>query len=375
MNYFAQRRQSLTRELKRDGFDALVVSAPANIFYLTGFTGDSSYVVATPKHVVLVSDSRFEKQIAEECRGIEVVIRRHDKTTEEAVGDVLSRLGCKAAGVESRHATLAMVEALAAHAPKCTLAGAGARVEELRAVKDASEVEAIRASVRAAERAFAMFRAMMRGSDSEKDLADAMDHYIRRAGGQRASFAVIAAVGERGALPHAPPTSLLLSAASKLLIDWGAVLDGYHSDLTRCLRSPFPPAPTRRNKLERVGHDFRTIYELVLAAQQAAIALVREGVPARDVDAAARATIDAGGYGDFFTHGLGHGIGLETHELPRVRKNSADILQAGMVITIEPGIYIPGWGGVRIEDDVLVLRDGCTVLSTLPNDYESTLPG
>lgn len=368
MNYHALRRQALVRDLKRDGFDAMLVSDPVNVFYLTGFTGDSSYFIASPKHSMLVSDTRFEAQIAEECPGLEVSIRSHDKTTEEAVGDLLTKASLKAVGVESRHATLSLLESLTTAAPKCTFAGAGGRVEELRTVKDASEIELIRASIGVAERAFAMFKAMLRETDSEKNLADAMDHYVRRAGGTRTSFPVIAAIGDRGALPHAPPTAQLLSEGSKILIDWGAVLGGYHSDLTRCFRSPFLLAPTRRNKQERVSHSFEKVYDTVLKAQSAAFQTIREGVAAKDVDAAARKVIHDAGYGDYFTHGLGHGLGLETHEAPRVRKNSNDVLHAGMVITIEPGIYIPGWGGVRIEDDVLVRRDGHTVLSTLPRE-------
>lgn len=366
MDYHALRRAALTRDLKREGFDALLISNPINIFYLTGFTGDSSYYVASPKHSILVSDTRFSEQIAEECPDLEVSIRGHDKTTEEALGEVLTKAGFKAVGVETRHATLGMIEALNSHAPKSTFTGAGARVEQLRAIKDASEVEQIRAAIQVAERAFAMFKVMLREADSEKDLADRMEYYIRRAGGNRSAFPIIAAVGERGALPHAPPTGRLLSEGSKLLVDWGCVLAGYHSDLTRTFRSPFPMALTRKNKTERVGFPFEKIYEVVLQAQSAAIGMVREGVAAKDVDSAARKVISDAGYGEYFTHGLGHGIGLEVHEAPRVRKNSTDTLESSMVITIEPGIYIPGWGGVRIEDDVLVRRDGATVLSTLP---------
>jgi Xaa-Pro aminopeptidase len=356
----------LVRDLKRDGFDSLLISNPVSIYYLTGFTGDSSYFVASPKHSILVSDTRFESQIAEECPGLEVVIRGHDKTTEEAAGELLTRAGLKAVGVESRHATLAMVEALGQAASKSVFAGAGSRVEELRTVKDASEIEHIRASIAVAERAFSMFQAMLRETDSEKDLADAMESYVRRAGGTNTSFPVIAAIGERSALPHAPPTSRLLSGGSKLLVDWGAVLNGYHSDLTRCFRSPFLMAPTRKNKKERVSHDFAKVYDIVLRAQTAALNAIHEGVAGKDVDAAARKVIADAGYGDNFTHAVGHGLGLETHEAPRVRKNSEDILQAGMVITIEPGIYLPGWGGIRIEDNVLVRRDGHTLLSSLP---------
>jgi Xaa-Pro aminopeptidase len=204
MNFYSLRRQALIRDFKKDSLDALVVSNPVNVFYLTGFTGDSSYLIASPKHFILVSDSRFEVQIAEECPGLEAVIRPHDKSTEEALGDTLQKAGLKSVGVESGHCTLAMLEAFQAAASKCTFVPAGRRVEELRTIKDASEVELIRASIGVAERAFAMFKAFLRESDTEKDLADAMESYVRRAGGECTAFDVIAAVGERGALPHAP---------------------------------------------------------------------------------------------------------------------------------------------------------------------------
>jgi Xaa-Pro aminopeptidase len=301
--------------------------------------------------------------------GVDVHIRPHAQTTPEAAGAVLGQVGAKAVGVEADHATFALVEAVKAAAPKgASFAPVRGRLETMRVVKDPSEVEAIRAAVKVAERAFVMFKAMLREADTEKDLVDAMEGYVRRAGGTRTSFQTICAVGERGALPHAPPGNKSLVEASKLLVDWGAELNGYRSDLTRTLRSPFAVAPSRRNKMERVGYNLEELHEVVLRAQDAALAAVRDGVPAAEVDAAARQVIAGAGYGEYFTHGLGHGIGLDTHEAPRVRQNSDDVLASGMVITLEPGIYIPGWGGVRVEDDVLVTREGATLLSTLPRD-------
>jgi Xaa-Pro aminopeptidase len=375
MDYLTQRRQSLIRNVKKDGADAILITNPVNVTYLTGFTGDSSYLVASGKSFVLVSDSRFEEQIKEECPGLDVHIRPHDKTTLDAAVEVLNKSGSKSVALESDHATLALQEQLAEKAPKLTFTGLRGKVEALRAIKDPSEVEHIRAAVRVAERAFVMFRSMIREQDTEKDMVDALEGYIRRAGARGSSFQPIAAVGERGALPHAPPTDRPLGEGSKLLVDWGADL-GYKSDLTRTFRSPFSTAPTRRNKQERVGFNFEEIHEIVCAAQDAAVALLRDGVPVKDVDAAARKVINSAKLkddpgvklGEYFTHGLGHGIGLEVHEAPRVRANSEDVLSTGMVITIEPGIYIPGWGGVRIEDDFLIGRDGYVRLSTLSRD-------
>jgi Xaa-Pro aminopeptidase len=367
MDYLTQRRQTLVKTLKKDAVDAVLVTNPVNVLYLTGFTGDSSYLIATAKQFILVSDSRFEEQIKEECPGLEVHIRPHDQTTVEAAVEVLTRAGVKAVGLEADHATLGLLADLQEKGSKLTFAPLKGRVEALRAVKDPSEVEQIRAAVKVAERAFVMFKSMIREADTEKDMSDAIEAFVRRAGGRSCPFPPIVAVGERGALPHAPPTDSQLGDASKLLVDWGADL-GYKCDLTRTFRSPFGTAPTRRNKQERVGYNFDEIYELVRAAQEAAVATIRDGVPAAEVDAAARQVIADAGYGDYFTHGAGHGIGLEVHESPRVRANSDDVLSTGMVITLEPGIYLPEWGGVRLEDDFLVTREGSVRLTTLPHD-------
>lgn len=386
MNYLALRRQTLARTLKKDkdGVDAVLVTGPANVTYLTGASGEVGYFVAAAKAGVLVSDQRFEDQIKDENpdigkgQEVDLHVRPHDQTTLEAAAEVLTKTGARAVGFEANRLTVGDLEALRGFAPKVTFVPLADLVEGMRAVKDPSEIEKIRESVRVAERAFKMFIATREESDTEREMVNALEAYIRRAGAKTSSFPPIVAVGERGALPHAPPTARQLGEVSKLLVDWGADT-GYKSDITRTVRSPFTTAPTRRNKFERVGYDLEEVYEVVLAAQNAALAAIRGGVKARDVDGAARKVItDAklrsepgAKLGDYFTHGLGHGIGLEIHEAPRIRANSDDVLEAGMVVTVEPGVYIPGWGGVRIEDDVLVTRDGCTLLTTLPRELSS----
>ena len=307
--------------------------------------------------------------------GVDANIRGHNKTTFETAAEVLIKSGAKSVGVEGNRITLGALEKLKELAPKVTFVPLESVVESQRVLKDPGEVERIRDAVRVAERAFRMFVATIRESDTEKDMVDSIECYVRRAGGRGTPFPPIVAVGERGALPHAPPTSKQLGEASKVLIDWGADLL-YKSDLTRTLRSPFGTSPSRRNKFERVGFDFEELHGIVLQAQNAALAAIRPGVKAKEVDAAARkvfATAKLKHRGDakladYFTHGLGHGIGLEVHEAPRIRANSEDVLETGMVITIEPGLYIPGWGGVRIEDDVLVTPHGYTRLTTLPRE-------
>lgn len=372
MDYHVSRRANLLRDCKSDGVDGLLVTHPVNVRYLTGFTGSSGVLLLSARHAVLVSDGRYEEQIKEECKGLDVHIRPHTKTLNEATAEVLNKSGLKGVGVEADHMSIATLAALQDKAGKASYSPLSGRVEHLRAAKDPSELEQIKAAVVVAERAFKMFVALMRETDTEKELADAMEQYIRRAGGLRSAFAPIVAAGERGALPHAVPTNKPVGESSKVLVDWGADV-GYKSDLTRTLKSPFPVPPLRKSKEERTGYPFDAVYEAVRQAHEAAVKELRHGAKAKDVDTAARKALTKHSpkgidLNDHFTHGLGHGIGLETHETPQIRQNSDAVLEAGNVVTIEPGVYLPGWGGVRIEDDYYITKDGCVRLTTLPHD-------
>jgi Xaa-Pro aminopeptidase len=359
----ANRRDQLAGLLAEEGLDAFLVSRGVNVTYLSGFTGDSSVVILTRKRALLVSDPRYVGQIADECPGLDTHIRKPTQKLHEAIGLVLLGLGCRRVGCESNGLTLAEAEALRAAAPEIDWKPLGDRVERLRTIKDETELAELRQAVAIAERAFMVFRALLRPDDCEKDLADALEAYVRRCGGVGCSFPPIVAVGERAALPHCPPTARRVCESDLLLVDWGATGPGqYRSDLTRVLRScTTPPSSTAGSRLDE-------IHALVYRAQQAAIAAVRPGVAAREVDSAARSVIAAAGYGEQFNHGLGHGIGLEVHEAPAIRPTSETVLEPGMVFTIEPGVYLPGWGGVRIEDDVLVTPDGCEVLTHVPRE-------
>ena len=213
-----------------------------------------------------------------------------------------------------------------------------------------------------------MFRAMLSASDTEEDLADAVEQYVRRAGARRTSFPTIVAIGDRSALPHAPPTKRKVEESDFLLLDWGAAGPRYISDVTRVIGTA---AIQGRKPDPAVESKLRGLYTVVLKAQTRAIAAIRPGVPVKEVDAAARGYIEQAGFGKEFNHGLGHGIGLMVHEKPDVRSTSTDVLEIGMVLTVEPGIYIPGFGGVRIEDDVLVTPAGCEVLTaSIPKEWE-----
>lgn len=366
---FAARRQSLSRKLRALKLDAVLISNPVNVTYLTGFTGEASYLVIAPKRQLLITDGRFVDQLAEECPGLRLHVRPPTTTTPPEVAKVLTDLGFRSIGFESSHLTVAGLELWKELAPSINWSPQKELVEELRMIKDDGEVEQIREAIAIAERAFTMFRATIEPDASEVELCHAMEMYIRRAGGQSASFPSIVAVGSRSALAHAPPKDCTIDSADWVLVDWGAAGAYYKSDLTRMLitrRSWFRPRTARPRPDDP---KLAKVYAAVLAAQDRAMSAIRPGVKAKDVDAAARTALADAGFAEYFTHGLGHGIGLQVHEAPDLRASSTRVLQPGMVVTIEPGVYFPGWGGVRIEDDVLVTQDGYERLTTLPRDF------
>jgi Xaa-Pro aminopeptidase len=369
MDQFPHRRERLTRVLADEGLDLLVISNPVNVSYLTNFSGEASYLLLGRDRALLVSDGRFTEQIMEECPGLDTHIRPPAQPIQDAAAEIIAKLGVRAAGFESGHLAVSDFETLKSALPAVDLKGGRDRVEKMRAVKDDSEIAEVREAIRFAERAFEMFRAMLQMEDCEKDLADALEMYVRRAGGRSTSFPSIVAVGPRAALPHAPPTRHQVGEAQLLLVDWGASGRFYNSDLTRVL------VPRNNSRFSTAGRDLEPklleVYEVVLRAQQAAIDALRPSVKSGAVDAAARRVIADAGYGDYFTHSTGHGIGLQVHEAPMLRAKTETVLLAGMVVTVEPGIYLPQWGGVRIEDDVLITPDGRQVLTHVPRELSA----
>ncbi len=360
MDHPARRRQKLIRALKPAKLDLLAVGNPLNVTYLTGFSGDSSWLLLNPKRAILVSDGRYEAQIAEECPGLDAIIRKPDRTILQAVSDALMKLGARSVGLEANHVTLADAEKLRELAPSLSWCAKAGMVESLRRIKDTSEIEQIREAIGFAEKSFAMFLAMLQPGDTEKSLVDAMESYVRRAGGKCTAFPTLVGIGDRSALPHVPPTDRRVDEAGFLLLDWGANGRFYKSDLTRMIVT---------GHMERkVESRLEKLYTTVLTAQKMALQAIRPGVKADDVDRTVRAYFESEGLADQFNHGLGHGFGLQIHEGPFTRPNSVDVYEAGMITTVEPGIYFSGWGGIRIEDDVLVTPDGCEVLTSVPKD-------
>lgn len=361
MDRTPHRREKLLKAFKADQIDALLISSPTNVRYLTGFTGDDSTLLLTRDRATVLSDGRYTTQLKQECPNLELVIRPVGQTMTGAIAETVGKLEVRRLGFEPSALTVAEFENLKQQSPPSVeFTPVKHRVEEFRVVKDKEEVAEIRQAIDMAERAFAMLRAGLRGQESEKDTADALEGYLRRCGASAASFPPIVAVGERSALPHARPTAAKrIEEADFVLVDWGATASPYKSDLTRVLVTG------------KVTSKFEKVYRTVLAAQERGIAAIRPGVKARDVDAEARSVIEDAGFGRFFTHGLGHGLGMDIHEAPALRKESGVTLQPGMVITVEPGIYLPGWGGIRIEDDVLVTPDGCEVLTHVPKSLDT----
>lgn len=370
MDSYPLRRERLVGILREEQVDAVLITNPVNVTYLTGFSGDSSYLLVAPIKTILISDGRFTEQIAEECPGLETHIRPPAQTTGEAAAAIIGKAFFTSVGFESNHLTVGELEKLSDQAKETSFKGEADRVEKLRAVKDAGEIVQIRSAIRMAERAFAMFRACLRPGDSEKDLGDAIEMYVRRAGGKCTAFAPIVAVGARAALPHAPLSAHRVEEGPLLLVDWGANGPLYKSDLTRVLLTHNNnSASWQAAELAKI----QQLYEVVLRAQQAARAVLRPGVKGAEVDAAARTVIADAGYGDYFTHSIGHGFGLQIHEAPMMRPGSQVMLEAGMVVTIEPGIYLPGVAGIRIEDDFLVTAEGSEMLTSVPREYDENV--
>ncbi len=335
--------------------DALLVSNLNNIRYLSGFTGSNGLLLVTPRGGTLFTDPRYTIQSAAQvaCR---VKISKGSLWPE--AGTEIRRRKLKRVGFERQSLKYLEYEALRRSLPAGSkLVAIGPVVEQFRSVKTPQEIEIIRRSVIANSKAFSSALRGLKATMTEADLAAEIEYWQRRHGAEKPSFETIVATGAHSALPHAEPRRKPLGTNTLLLIDMGASLDGYASDMTRTLHLG-KPAPKARK-----------LYKAVLEAQLAAINEVRAGTTGGAVDRAARRTLARHGMDKLFIHSTGHGLGLEIHEPPRIGRNDETVLEAGMVITIEPGAYVEGYGGVRIEDTVLVTQNGCEVLTPTAKDF------
>ena len=356
-NTTAPRADRLAGVLEERELDALLVTDLTNLRWLTGFTGSNgAAVVGVDGTRRFVTDFRYLTQAAEQLD--ELWAREISTDLLEGVARQLPdegplRLGFDDADLSVRdHAKLARIVR-----EGIELVGAAGAVEGLRAVKDAEELDRVRAAARLADEALTDVLTRGLAGRTEREVALDLEFTMRRLGAEAVSFPPIVAAGPHGALPHAEPRDVEIPAGTLCVVDWGAVLDGYASDCTRTYGTGGEVDPRDRE-----------VYDLVARAQEAALEAVRPGPTGREVDAVARAIIDAAGHAEHFGHGLGHGVGLAVHEGPRLSKQGDDALAAGNVVTVEPGVYVPGAVGVRIEDLVFVTDDGAEVVSTLPKE-------
>jgi Xaa-Pro aminopeptidase len=350
-----QRLQRLRDKLRARELDALLVTHAANRRYLSGFTGSAGALLISADHAVLLSDFRYAEQGSLEAPSFEFRLIPADSLLPTYLPPLLQALNIRRLGFEAadlsvaRH--IALQQGTAEAHVQVEWVPTDKLVEDLRCVKDAAEIELLRRAVAVTDDAFAAVRPLLQPTMREREVAWELEKAMRERGAEGIAFDIIVAAGENSARPHAQAGDDQLGTGRPIVIDMGARVDGYHGDMTRTI------------VLGEADEHFWTIYNIVLAAQQKAATMIRAGMNGVEADAVARTVISEAGFGDAFGHGLGHGVGLAIHEGPRLSYTSQDTLPVGAVFSIEPGIYLPGWGGVRIEDLVLLTDAGPNILT------------
>jgi len=347
-----KRLASLRGAMRAQGMGVLLVTGTANRRYLSGFTGSAGSLLVTEDRAFLITDFRYLEQAAAQAPGWELV--RQEGKLADVLRPLLSEQGMRELCFEKDHLTYAQYEALSG-IEDCHLRPAGGLVEKLRLAKDEGELEAIARAAALTDAAVAYAWGIMKPGMTEQELALELEYYMRRRAAERAAFDIIVVSGPRTSLPHGHPGPRQIQRGDFVTMDLGCTVDGYCSDLTRTV------------VVGKADARQREIYRLVLEAQETGLQAIRAGRKGSEVDAEARKVIEEAGYGEHFGHGLGHGVGLEVHEGPVLSPRAAGPdepeLKPGMVVTVEPGVYIPDWGGVRIEDLVVVQEEGARVLS------------
>jgi Xaa-Pro aminopeptidase len=347
----SSRVDRLRASLAAHDCDGILVSHLTNIRYLTGFTGSAGLLTVGPQRAVLVTDGRYGTQASAQVAGSGAPVEVEITSDRQKAAIVAASAGIARLGLEAEHVTWAAVQKYESEWFDVPLVPTEAMVEALRIVKDAQEIEVMAKAAAIADEAFAQVRPMLAERPTEVAFGRALDSAMRELGAQSPSFETIVASGRNGARPHHRPSDRTIESRDLVVLDFGARVEGYCSDMSRTIMVG-EPTETQSRMLEVVG-----------AAQAAGVDAVRAGVEASSVDEVCRAVIDEAGWGDSFVHGTGHGVGLDIHEAPRVAKTSSDTLAAGHVVTVEPGVYLPEHGGVRIEDTVVVTDRGCEPLT------------
>ncbi|MFC2056048.1 M24 family metallopeptidase [Chloroflexota bacterium] len=349
----ANRLGKLRQSLVEKELDGIFVSQPENRYYLSGFDGSAGYLLITPKNIIVSTDFRYIEQVKVQAPDYQVL--QIAGNLSDWFPKLLAELNLSRLGFEAGDITFSMYrelsETLKKIQPKLKLVPVDGLVESLRAIKEPEEIELIAKAVEITDKAFEYIKGVIRTGMTEKEIAWKLEKFHREHGSQTLPFDVIVTSGPNSASPHAKPSQRKINSGEPIVIDMGARVGSYCSDFSRTLC------------LDKPDDTFNTVYETVLGAQLAAITLIKEGISGREADSFARTVIEEAGYAEAFGHSLGHGVGLVPHEQPRLGPNSKDTLASGMVFSIEPGIYLPGWGGVRIEDLAVMEKGKTMVLS------------
>ncbi|SMF87677.1 Xaa-Pro aminopeptidase [Paenibacillus uliginis N3/975] len=350
-----KRVKQLREKLQSHGLSAMLVASPINRRYLTGFTGSAGYVLIIREQSYLLTDFRYMTQAPQQAAGFKVV--EHGAKVMDTVKELLATEGITSLGFEQEHVTYAVFAAYTEQLKPVSLVPVSGLVEELRIFKDSEELKVMQRAADLADATFSHVLSIVETGKTEREIDLQMEMFMRSHGATSSSFDTIVASGERSALPHGVASERVIQGDEFITFDFGALLDGYCSDLTRTIAVGTPDP------------KLKEIYDIVLEAQLHALDHIKPGMTGREADALARDIITKYGYGDYFGHSTGHGLGMEVHESPRLSKLSDDVLKPGMVVTVEPGIYLPGLGGVRIEDDIVITETGIHILTSSSKEY------
>ena len=350
---YSKRQQDLRKVLDKRGLDGILITNLTNVRYISGFTGSAASCLITPKGQYFITDGRYIEQSKAQVKGFERFIDMSSHLSQIKDNN-LNPNGFKLA-FEGDHMSYAIYEDMISMFPNTKWENSSMILEDLASVKDEHELECIRTAVEVTDKVYEEILPMLRPGFTEKQVANTMvSKYREYAEGE--AYSPIVATGSNGALPHAIPTDREFENGDFIVIDAAAKYGGYHADMTR---TPVVGEATEKHK---------EVYSIVKEAQQRGCDIAKAGVPCKEVDAATREYIGEMGYGEYYTHGTGHGLGLEIHTSPRFSPQSEQILEVNNVMTIEPGIYLAGWGGVRIEDDVIIGKDDCEILNQTTKD-------
>jgi Xaa-Pro aminopeptidase len=346
-----QRKTLLRKQLNKFGVDGILITDLLNVRYLSGFTGSSGYIIITPEKSLFLTDFRYQEQASDQISGFKIIIEDSERSQE--IKQVCDKFGVRKLGFEDNHVTYAFYQKLLKR--KIKLKPVNGAVESFRIVKSEAEKMLIIKAIKRAESAFRKLLPHIRPGVTEHKLAMQLEELIRREGCKSLPFSAIVASGPMSALPHARPSHRRLQKGDLVVFDWGGECEGYYSDMTRTIL-------IKSNNISRQ----KELYYTVLEAQKRAIKSVMAGIKSARIDAAARDYINYEGYEDFFGHGTGHGVGLAVHEKPVVSWRNKEVIKENMIFTVEPGIYLPGFGGVRIEDMVAAGKKKADILTLLP---------